>query len=776
MGHQRKSNLDVLEHRLTGPKRIGLFGHRAVGKTTLLAMFYREASMGRVPGTRLAAIDPKGAEYLAEKIAQIEAGEPLAGTLAETELTLRLYRGPARLDLIVKDYQGEHVTLGTEAPIQAFFADCDAVLLCLDPEGSGSSADRRRRQQEVENLLERYIDRSDDATADRPVALLLTKYDRVLARGGPGPEGVEQLVEQRYGMTRHALASHVPRSAIFAVSSFGLDAPADGRPPVELHPMGLDQPLAWLAEELEAIDREQLEWIWDLAPEDLPRLSRCVRAYERRYPRSDRLIDYRRRLKALRRRRFGKGVLRLAATLTLLVGGLAAYDAWGFHQANVFERVESSSPKAVHQRWGDFLTWHPTQPLFWPSESRLAREKFEQWRLKSYQRRAEIGVSSAADREDILRIKEESPRHDEMIQQVESVLERQEHDRLWKGIKAEALLPSQDADARLATLRSFIHENQESPHLQEALAMAADLQREVGEHQASIDQQELDGLRRDARLPDPDYLDLIDRTRGFLDARPDSRYRSEASSMLDEFIAKLDERDFDRARGYAEANPLNFQMQIQRYQDYLRSHQDGGAYIREATQAIDQIERRRDTHLYRLAYDHLIAHPQDVPQVAQLFRSYLDASPNGQYVDDAKQYLDWWKQISAKAEYRVTLKRGVLSEEFVGAKPDLSVTIWVAGVKHGPSPTIPDTNNPVWNYTFPRPIEWKYGDPVTIQVTKHGFWSSSELLTLESSQGDPLAIRDLSGVVRPGKKRHLAAIEFASTFQKPRLTRPAADR
>src|SRR5215218_4285809 len=147
MSNRRKTRLDALERRLTGPKRIGLFGHRNVGKTTLLAMFYRQASTGQVPGLRLAAAEPASAEYLAEKIAQIEAGEPPAGTLAETELKLRLYHGPGRLDLIVKDYQGEHVGLGSEEPIQAFFADCDAVLLCLDPDGSTHPADRRRRQQ-----------------------------------------------------------------------------------------------------------------------------------------------------------------------------------------------------------------------------------------------------------------------------------------------------------------------------------------------------------------------------------------------------------------------------------------------------------------------------------------------------------------------------------------------------------------------------------------------------------------------------------------------------
>src|SRR5882757_7064190 len=118
MSNRRKAHLDALESRLTGAKRIALFGHRNVGKTTLLAMFYRQASTGQVPGLRLAAADATSAEYLAEKIAQIEAGEPLAGTLAETELKLRLYHGPGRFDLIFKDYQGEHVTLGSDEPIQ----------------------------------------------------------------------------------------------------------------------------------------------------------------------------------------------------------------------------------------------------------------------------------------------------------------------------------------------------------------------------------------------------------------------------------------------------------------------------------------------------------------------------------------------------------------------------------------------------------------------------------------------------------------------------------
>ena len=241
VSNRRSTRLDALEARLTGPKRIALFGHRNVGKTTLLAMFYRQAAGGQVPGVRLAAADAPSAEYLAEKIAQIESGQATAGTLAETELNLRLYHGPARFELIVKDYQGEHVTLGTDEPIQEFFAGCDAVLLCLDPEGSTDPAERRRRQQEIEGLLERYIERSEDLSTDRPVALLLTKFDRVLARqgaaaapqaGSPFSEAfVEKLVDEQYGMTRHALRQHAPDGVIFAVSSFGRGRPATGLRP-----------------------------------------------------------------------------------------------------------------------------------------------------------------------------------------------------------------------------------------------------------------------------------------------------------------------------------------------------------------------------------------------------------------------------------------------------------------------------------------------------------------------------------------------------------------
>src|SRR6202453_1355843 len=109
----------ILSDRLVRPQRLGLFGQRGVGKTTLLTMLYREAVGGRLPGLRLAAADARTAIYLSDKILQLETGQPLPATLGETELRFHLYHRGCRIDLIVKDYQGEHVALGREEPIRA---------------------------------------------------------------------------------------------------------------------------------------------------------------------------------------------------------------------------------------------------------------------------------------------------------------------------------------------------------------------------------------------------------------------------------------------------------------------------------------------------------------------------------------------------------------------------------------------------------------------------------------------------------------------------------
>ena len=94
----------------------------------------------------------------------------------------------------------------------------------------------------------------------------------------------------------------------------------------------------------------------------------------------------------------------------------------------------------------------------------------------------------------------------------------------------------------------------------------------------------------------------------------------------------------------------------------------------------------------------------------------------------------------------------------------------VAGAVYGPSPVVPNTHRPIWDYTFPRPIRWKLGDPVTIRIIDYD-WSDSVLTVLNTRKGDPLAIRNLSGTVKPARGGKTTLV-FASDFRMPTLRRP----
>lgn len=776
MSNRRKAHLDALEARLTGPKRIALFGHRAVGKTTLLAMFYREAAAGRVPSVRLAAARPSTAEYLAEKIAQIESGEPLAGTLAETELHLRLYHNTARFDLIVKDYQGEHVALGSDAPIREFFADCDAVFLCLDPEGSAAPAERYRRQQEVEQLLERYIEADDDATAGRPVAVLITKYDHVLEAGGPPPREVEVLADALYGMTRHALARHAPRSAVFAVSAYGLGAEGD-RPPPELRPLGLDGPLIWLAEELEAIDREQLEWLWDLAPEDLPRLTRCVKAYERRYPKSDHILDFRRRLGILRRRAWRRRIVRGTVAAGLVVAALAGYDAWGYRDAIAFERLPNTPPTAVERRWREFLAWHPLQHVFFPLQARAAEERLRAWTLKAAEQRVAVGTDPADLSETLSALKQDAtPARAEEIRKVEDALARKRHDERWKALLAADLVESDDPEGRIAAYHAFLREFPESAKVSEAQAKVVEYRAVLAERLDRDERAQVDALARELSLPDADLAGLIERARAFLDTKPETRHATEVGDLIAAATRRIDEADIQEARDFSRKFPTNFATRRRYFEDYLKVHRDGGQFVREALDSLDRIDRERDLYAYRKAYDYAITHPNDIPAVAGLLRSYLNENPRGQYAEAATAYLSWWDEISEPRPYRVTLKRGQVEKKvgkyLGGGGPDLGVVIYVNGVQYGPTPAVPNTHEPNWNYTFPREITWKYGWPVSIRILDFD-WSSAGtgVFRFNTADGDPLGMRLLSQEIAPSQGGRTRLV-FESDFQIPALPRP----
>ena len=255
---------------------------------------------------------------------------------------------------------------------------------------------------------------------------------------------------------------------------------------------------------------------------------------------------------------------------------------------------------------------------------------------------------------------------------------------------------------------------------------------------------------------------------------PSSVWRSEVEGRLEGYIRTLDDRDINHAREFSRQHPTSFSTRIERFQDYLRAHQNGGRYISEATEAKDRVLRDWDNYAYRLAYDHFIAHPDDVAEVARRLRDYLHDHQDGRYSSEAQQFLTWWDKVSVPNDYRVTVRRGEVEpgvgKYLAGGAPDLGVEIDVAGATYGPSPVIPNSHRPIWDYTFPRPVRWKLGDPVTIRIIDFD-WSDSVVYTFTTRKSDPLAIRNLSGTVKSAKGGR-TTLTFASDFVMPTLTPP----
>jgi GTPase SAR1 family protein len=708
----------VLAERLCRPQRIGVFGHRGVGKTTLLTMLYREGVGGRLPALRLAAADARTANYLSDKVLQLECGQALPATLAETDLRFHLYHGSTRLELLMKDYQGEHVELGRAEPIGDFLRDCDAVWLCLDAATVTAAADRLRRQQEVEQLVEQFLAVEPLRTMDRPVALVLTKAD-LLADG----TDLHELTGSHFDMVRHALRSHCPHNGLFAVSSLG----RSGGEPRSLEPRGLGEPLAWLATTLQAQDEARLAKLWTLAERQPALLERCVACFAHRYPDVPATAEYRRRLRELRWRLWRRRGLATLGSAAALVIGLWSYDALAYHQAERFEQRHAGIDAAtVLQNWQRYQTWHPSRNLL---RSRSAEAEASHLEELGQQARQQQGARALAE------------------------LRRQASDadadpeKLWQQFQVfHAGYPEADVEGELQQLRTALKARRDGRRNERAQRVFDELI--AGEQQA------------------PDLLTLVSEADHFLRDFDDTPHAAEVRNRRDAYLGRLDGRDIEFARNYSARQPLSFQTRREAYQHYLDKH-PSGTFAEEARRAVQAIDADWDKYDFRAVRDHFLTKPGDVAELVTRCRTYLAAHPQGKFRSPAEELLRWSERVTAPQEYRVVLHKGTFDKSvarWVSRGPQLSVDLEVAGARYGPSPVVLRRYDPDWNYEFPRKVRWKLGDPVRVRVTEH-CWSPRVVAEFASEDGDPLGLKMLTGQVWSGPN----SLTFECDFTLPTL-------
>jgi hypothetical protein len=626
----------ALAEQLCRPQRIGVFGHRGVGKTTLLTILYREAVAGRLAGLRLAAADARTAEYLSDKVLQLEAGQPLPATLGETELRFHLYHEGRRLDLLVMDYQGEHVALGREEPIREFLRQCDAVWLCLDVPATEGPESCLRAEQEVEQLVEDYLSSEPHTDLHRPMALVLTKADLLSAESDAARI---DLATQRFAMTRHALQLHCPKHGFFAVSSLGGPAPQPGAGPFVPRPLGLDGPLTWLATALQAQDVARLNTLWNLAKGDVKLLARCVACFARRYPDALETKEFAQRLAEQRRARRRRWIRTAVAAAAGLVLSLWTYDVLGEQQAQRFADANPADLVAVREQWLRYQTWHPTRHWLRPGAAQAERE-----RLRALAERI------------------------------------REHDCAERLTRLRHLAANFDADpdtvwAEFRTFRTEYPDHDVGDDLERFHTL-------LKERRARSAFEDLERIEQRADLPA-----LVEQASRFLRDHTGTTYEAEVRRRRATYLSRIDERDIQTARAYSAREPLHFHTRREHYHRYLEHHPEG-AFVKEAMDAIQAIDADWDKNDFRVVRDHFQANAADVKELAVLCRSYLAAHPQGRFRSTASDLLRWTETVTQPGEYKVTLRSGQFDAKaahFFSRGPSLSVEIEVNGVRYGPS-------------------------------------------------------------------------------------------
>ena len=714
-----------LAERLCRPQRVGLFGHRGVGKTTLLTMLYREAVAGRLPGLRLAAGDAATANYLGDKLQQLESGSVLPATLAETELRFNLYHGDTRLELIVKDYQGEQVALGRQEPIRDFLRDCDAVLLCFDPAMLDSHRERITGEQEAEQVIEDYLALERGDCPHRPMALVLTKADLLPAK----PAGVSEelwltdLIGDTFGMTLHALRQHAPTNSLFAVSSLG--ARNREMRQTELHPWNLERPLPWLVDSLQAQDETRIDKLLETAAGNVAVLDQAVRCHAQRYPGSPRRAEFAQRLRQARVRRMRKRSLIAAMVVFLAGAGLWAADTMRYHSAKSFAR-SSDDLEAVRERWQDYAS----SPL-------------------------SIGYRDSAE---------------ENLRETETKLREQKREQALTSLHRLADDSGARTTAVLTSLRKFAEEFADTPNLNE---LRTGITRKVQTLREREAQEALDALikneyltagKKEGEAARKHLEGLVAQADRVMEEFGDTALAAKIHEKRTGYIRRIDEQDFDTALTYSRTSPLNFATRKERYGQYLSRHPQGG-FAKEANAAIAEIENAWDKHDFRQVRDLYVKKPAEFDELTARCTRYLAVHDTGRYRDKARELIAWAGRVNQQRDYTVKVVKGDFSTKlgrWFTRGPDLSVTIEVNGIKHGPTNVLKNNYDPKWDYEFPRSVTWKPGDTVRIIVRDHDFWGRT-IIDYESSDGDKLAMRMLSGKFEHDEH----AIWFESDFRVP---------
>ncbi len=248
--------------------KLSIFGPRGCGKTTYLTCLYGQGA--KMNSFAIIASDDRTRNYLRQRWnALLEGNEIQATAMQLFALNLIFSANGNKYEIELKDFAGALVMQDTTQDeikkklkeiLYQSFQESDAIVIFIEAgDLEGSEVERKRgifdRRQELETLLEVLAKQERKDLLSRPIAIVVTKWDKVAKIYGNTPDSGKKFMEANYQNIYGTLSQFADSIQVFTCSAYGFNV-VDENGTMDLtkiSPYNLETPFCWIGEKIDEV-------------------------------------------------------------------------------------------------------------------------------------------------------------------------------------------------------------------------------------------------------------------------------------------------------------------------------------------------------------------------------------------------------------------------------------------------------------------------------------------------------------------------------------------
>lgn len=723
--------------------KLSIFGPRGCGKTTYLTCLYGQG--GKVGSFAISARDEATRNYLADRWQQLFTGTELAPTALGT-VPLRLVFSANRqaYDIELQDFAGalvmrdksqDEVKKKLKEALFKSFHESSGVMVFIEA-GEPDFQSQFDRRIELDALIEVLHEQEKRELITRPIAIVITKWDKIVASVGQSDQSkeVEAFLRTHYNNLYALLQECSQNVRVFASSAFGFDMHTpDGKINYKkISPFNLEKPFAWIGQTIDELNYRRCE----LFEKDNPRhLKEALHEYQNfrshvnAGPHFDKASERIRQLKiTLWKKRARQWGIAAAVVLVLVMSGVWAYEK------NRRDRMllaldpqnSQSDPAVVIQ---DSLRYLAGHHLFanWLGWKKKVQEKLLEFQGLTEQRVfAEIQElykqrDASKDRNAIekriagygqfLETYPASERRGTVMnwrQQEESLLRLACADSDWQYLKvAQPADNTDELEQAIKKGQEFLRNYPDSQQTEEVRKKVENWYSHLSK--LSSDKEYSQFILSLIQIENP--IDYCRHCRDYLTKHPHISFRDK----VEEKIKAKDDEVFEDAEQKAKLGK-KLKEQTEGYREYVNSR-IFREHIDEAKKKWEAIEKKWYEKLRTYASPENFS-KGNIEKIALWAREYQEDSYFKTMQDNVSRWLLWYGEIKQGKNLNVTIKSAQLSRNcriFKGwiGTPDTYVVLTYGSDTIRTSEIVDDWSP---DYNKSGSLEWSISDNKTLEI------------------------------------------------------------